>query len=137
MPAITKVKAITPIVFWASLEPCPRDIKPTKGYWSILRNLLNRGVSEEERLQIQNITRVNSQAIPRLNIGARIKTANMIPTLCQLTGVIPQPATNAPINPPISAWDEEDGIPQYKVTKFQVIAPHKAQIITTTPDTPT
>src|SRR4030095_16548322 len=36
----------------------------------------------------------------------------------------PAAAMVAPTTPPISAWDELDGIPQYQVMRFQVIPPH-------------
>src|SRR5690242_1066135 len=35
----------------------------------------------------------------------------------------PTEATAAPIMPPISACDDEDGIPNHQVTRFQVMAP--------------
>src|SRR5262249_4823794 len=42
----------------------------------------------------------------------------------------PARATAAPANPPISAWEELDGIPPYHVIRFQAIAPMRAARIT-------
>ena len=36
---------------------------------------------------------------------------------------VPSAGRVAPIMPPASAWDEEDGSPQYQVSRFQAMAP--------------
>src|ERR1700754_4535812 len=36
-----------------------------------------------------------------------------------------------PITPPISAWDEDDGMPNHQVVRFQLIAPIKPPRTTT------
>jgi hypothetical protein len=46
------------------------------------------------------------------------------------SGATPALATVAPINPPISACDELDGMPKYQVIRFQLIAPINAPKIT-------
>ena len=39
-------------------------------------------------------------------------------------------AIAAPANPPISVWEEEDGIPYHHVSRFQKIAANKPEKIT-------
>src|SRR3954451_15749939 len=51
---------------------------------------------------------------------------------CQLT--LSPAARPAPIRPPISACDDDDGSPKYHVTRFQVMAPTSAANTTTIPD---
>src|SRR6476659_3576076 len=41
----------------------------------------------------------------------------------QITPAEPSAANTEPTTPPTSAWDDEDGIPQYQVITFQTIAP--------------
>src|ERR1700753_41698 len=54
-------------------------------------------------------------------VAAGMTTLEMIPS----TSIAPEPAPTrvAPITPPIKAWDEEDGIPNHQVARFQLIAP--------------
>ena len=49
---------------------------------------------------------------------------------------VPAEATAAPISPPISACDDEEGMPKYQVVMFQTIAPISAHSTTTSPGTP-
>jgi hypothetical protein len=42
-------------------------------------------------------------------------------------------ARPAPINPPMSAWDDEEGSPNHQVTRFQVMAPRRPESTTTSP----
>src|SRR5262245_24516604 len=53
---------------------------------------------------------------------------------CQNTSVVPE-ASAAPISPPMSACDEDDGRPKYQVIKFQVIAPSRPANTTPRPAT--
>src|SRR5258708_6817965 len=52
-------------------------------------------------------------------------------TPCHLT-VVPA-ASAAPIMPPISACEDEEGRPKYQVARFQVIAPTSSEKTTTRP----
>ncbi len=45
---------------------------------------------------------------------------------CQCTALEPLAAHVAPTSPPMSAWDELDGMPKYQVIRFQAIAPMSA-----------
>ncbi len=40
----------------------------------------------------------------------------------QFTDVVPACAIAAPAKPPINVWDEEDGMPNHQVKRFQVMA---------------
>src|ERR1700743_3270101 len=53
-----------------------------------------------------------------------------------LTAELPTEATAAPINPPISAWLELDGIVKYQVMRFQTNAPISAASTTDSPSRP-
>src|SRR3954447_8981905 len=46
------------------------------------------------------------------------------------------PARAAPISPPMSAWDDEDGRPRYHVPRFHAVAPSRAARTITNPDRP-
>ncbi len=48
----------------------------------------------------------------------------------QTAAEIPALAMPPPIRPPISAWDDEDGMPSAQVTRFQTMAPTRAAKIT-------
>jgi hypothetical protein len=50
---------------------------------------------------------------------------------------VPAEAIAAPTRPPMSACDDEDGIPKYQVTRFHTIAPTSAASTTTSPPSPT
>src|ERR1700743_3441433 len=54
-------------------------------------------------------------------MAAGMITLEMIPSI----SIAPEPeATRVePITPPIRAWDEEDGMPNHQVARFQQIAP--------------
>src|SRR4051812_44466655 len=45
-------------------------------------------------------------------------------------------ASAAPISPPISACEDDEGSPKYQVTRFQAIAPSSAEKTTTSPSEP-
>src|SRR4051794_19080446 len=54
-------------------------------------------------------------------IAAGTMTLERIPS----HSIAPEPVATRvePITPPISAWDEEDGMPNHQVVRFQLIAP--------------
>src|SRR3954453_12877721 len=51
---------------------------------------------------------------------------------CHLT--LSPAARPAPTSPPISACEDDDGSPKYQVTRFQVMAPTRAENTTTIPE---
>ena len=62
-------------------------------------------------------------------IAAGMITLETIPSI----SIAPEPEATrvAPITPPISAWDDEDGIPNHQVARFQQIAPIRPPRTTT------
>src|ERR1700712_5168573 len=62
--------------------------------------------------------------------GARKIKAMVLKTGSELIALNPPKATAAPANPPISAWEEEEGMPNHQVNKFQKIADNKPAKIT-------
>src|SRR3954452_23612504 len=68
--------------------------------------------------------RIASAAAENARTGATAagtSTFSMIPST--LIASAPSATNAAPINPPISAWDELDGNPAHHVARFQAIAP--------------
>ena len=55
----------------------------------------------------------------------KIKISVLIRPLA-IKDAVPAFANAAPIRPPISAWDEEEGMPKNHVNKFHVMAADKA-----------
>src|ERR671914_723963 len=99
-PYATSARAITPMVFWASLVPCASASSPPDTTCPP-RNPLVTGVG---------------RSLPTIRYSTRIE---MPPTANASVGA----TSAAPTIPPISAWDELDGSPKYQVIRFQAIAP--------------
>ena len=59
-------------------------------------------------------------------------TLSITPSHC----TAPAEASAAPTRPPISACDDEDGMPKYQVTRFQTMAPMSAASTTISPGRP-
>src|SRR5690606_36500513 len=62
--------------------------------------------------------------------GETTMPAALLMTPFQTTALRPAFDTPAPIRPPISACDDDDGMPSHQVSRFQTIAPMTAPKIT-------
>ena len=102
-----------PIVFWASLAPCPNETaaadnscRPLKAFAS--SGTLSRRCSRDSPSIAKNAT-VNA------TIGETTIAISAVCTTPQLMAERPPAASPAPTKPPMIAWLEEDGIPMYQV----------------------
>ena len=59
-------------------------------------------------------------------IGDKMRDKKIFKIPASFNASKPTDQPTAPMIPPISAWDEELGIPQYQVKRFHVIAPIRA-----------
>ena len=98
---------------------------------------------------IQVVNRINKKPqIPPMN-GEIIRIIKIRPTVDQWITFVPSrnekakreksnPAAKikAPSIPPISAWDDEQGMPKYQVKRFQMMAPTRVPITIRTPAFP-
>ncbi len=118
-----------PIVFCASFVPCVNATNAPDTSWAL----------RKPRFTFVGARRATSQVIPRMSRKANatprngatsdgISTLSLIPS--QFTTPQPEAAIAEPIIPPISAWLELEGSPMSHVTRFQVIAPTRPAITT-------
>ena len=112
-PVPSSSAAITPIVFWASLAPCPNDTAPADTSWSHLKGLALSGTWKT--FCTKPIRYIAMNAITNATSGLAMMAMAVFSTLPQLMASVPPAASPAPTRPPISAWLEEDGIPTHQV----------------------
>ena len=137
VPTIS-AKVMMPTVFCASLEPWEKPIMPAetscsrpKRRWTTLGRAIRRTMRA-----VSSAMKTTPSAKPtkgEMNIG--------LMSLGQSPAVLPPseadqsslphsrcvcPST-PPQSPPISAWEELDGMPNHQVTRFQTIPPRSPQ----------
>lgn len=122
--------------------PLQRGVSAFRGYLDHLDILFadkKRLMADVKRLeeelaeyQLENQDRSVITTPPTNNPTTVDATKNntITPNPGQLTLWSPNMATEAPVKPPIRAWDELLGIPKYQVNIFQAIAPISAIIRT-------
>ena len=62
-------------------------------------------------------------AMPQTNGARTAGMSTFSATPLQITPLDPSAASTEPMTPPTSACDDEDGMPMYQVTTFQMMAP--------------
>ena len=78
------------------------------------------------RTKSHDTSNIINEPIKKPSKGERkIKNSVLISPL-EIKDVVPAFANAAPIRPPMSAWDDEEGMPKYHVKKFHVMAANKA-----------
>src|ERR671914_1258521 len=122
-PYATSARAITPMVFWASLVPCASASSPPDTTWPP-RNPLATGPGWSLPT-IRYRTRIDTPPTTNASVGATRAGIITFPTTPspKKTASGPSATSMAPTTPPIRAWDELDGSPKYQVVRFQAIAP--------------
>src|SRR4051795_12944094 len=110
-----------PIVFWASLPPCPSEYSEAEANCSTrkARSTAN-GV---ERTEAQETIANRAIAKSRPTTGDSTIATIVFDRPLQTATPKPPLATPPPTSPPISAWELDDGIPAAQVTIFQTMAP--------------
>src|SRR5438309_3007095 len=79
-----------------------------------------------ERTEAQETTATSSIASRKPTSGESTIASTVLDNPLQTAAEIPALATPPPNNPPINAWDEDDGMPSAQVTRFQTMAPTSA-----------
>ena len=87
---------------------------------SFTDTIINESDDQFYRL-MENGTVIEYSGGLQIKLTRKIKEAVFMIT-DELTASKPAQATAAPANPPISVCDEEDGIPNHHVNRFQIIA---------------
>src|SRR6185369_13247630 len=116
------------MVFCASLPPWPSEKSAAETNCS-LRKVASAKAGEAFTKDHETIS-TRSSARPKPSAGETTMPATVLPTPDQITGLKPALAMPAPSRPPISAWDDDDGMPASQVMMFQVMAPPSAPKIT-------
>src|SRR5690625_4297312 len=157
--ALIRVRATMPMVFWASFMPCAKPMLAADTIWLLPKNPLtqrgrtmraNTPPARANMAMMKNSTPIIRK--PALKPSTGEPTIGMItfhstPALRhtgsagsdQITTSksIPAAASAAPIRPPISACEEEDGSPNHQVIRFQMIPPSSAHRISCEPTSTT
>ena len=117
-----------PIVFCASLPPCPSEYSEAETNCRMrkARSTAN-GV---ERTDAQDTIATSTIASKNPTSGDSTMASNVLDSPLQTAAEIPALAIPPPTSPPISACELEDGIPNPQVIRFQTIAPTNAAKIT-------
>src|SRR5579863_6544687 len=85
-----------------------------------------------ERTDAQDTMATNASASRNPITGDSTIASNVLDKPLQTAAESPALAIPPPTNPPISAWELEEGIPNPQVIRFQTIAPIRAAKITCT-----
>src|ERR1700729_2218914 len=117
-----------PMVFCASLPPCPSEYSEADAYCRMrkARSTAN-GV---ERTDAQDTIATNTSASRNPTSGDSTIASNVFDSPLQTAADSPALAMPPPTNPPISACEEDDGMPNPQVIRFQTMAPTRAAKIT-------
>ena len=79
-----------------------------------------------ERTKIQDTASISSAPSSKPISGETKMKAIVFSSPAGISAQVPALATAAPTRPPISACDDEDGMPYYQVMTFQAMAPISA-----------
>src|SRR5215472_5652904 len=130
-----------PIVFCASLVPCMNPMPPALKIWATPKNRLTGAGRAFRSMKYRKAMKQNPSTKPasgEVTMGTMTFQSNPLPShQCWLLGcdhkitfqLFPAAANAAPQRPPIKAWLELEGKPSHHVSKFQIIAPSKAQMM--------
>jgi len=121
LPAIS-VRVMTPIVFCASLVPCASATIDDVKIWPTRKP--PRWFLPTGRRVILYASRVATNATSPATSGARTAGRTTFDrTTPKSTDPVPAPTSAAPMRPPNSACDDDDGSPRSQVIMFQITAP--------------
>src|SRR5450432_2982901 len=94
---------------------------------SCIRRDATRTVPGLKFLAIQVRPTMAKKATTKPSVGDKTRgTRTFCTSACHLKADTPACATTAPPSPPISAWEELDGMPHHQVSRFQMHAPSRA-----------
>src|SRR6195952_2888396 len=120
--------AMIPMVFCASLPPCPSEYSDAETNCRIrkARSTAN-GV---ERTDSHDTIATSTSASRKPTTGDSTIASSALDNPLQTAADSPALARPAPSSPPIKAWELLEGMPSAQVTRFQTMAPIKAPKIT-------
>src|SRR5205809_6490184 len=110
-----------PIVFCASLVPCPSEYSAAETSCSTLKDLSTRRGSDR-RNSHDSATVSSSASMNPITGATTMKTSVLVQPLAMIAENAALAAA-APAYPPINACDDEVGRPSHQVTRSQMIAP--------------
>ena len=121
-PVVISARAMTPIVFCASLVPCESATRDAVAICP------QRKPSSRRRLKTFRVIRYTSQVPqaatrPAISGAATAGMSTFWVTPPQFTPLRPRAAKPAPMRPPNKACEELEGIPNSQVSRFQRMPP--------------
>src|SRR5690554_1810689 len=157
--ALIRVRATMPMVFWASFMPWAKPMLAADTIWLLPKKpLTQRGLT----MRLNTPPARNSMAMQKnstpINRKPEAKPSTGEPTIGTITfhstpalrqtgsagsdqittsAFIPAATSAAPIRPPISACEDDDGRPNHQVIRFQMIPPSSAQRMSCEPTSTT
>src|SRR4051794_14784350 len=127
---MSSARVMTPIVFWASCNPCPHAIAADDAHWPYLNpRLVRLGCARRNTHTTRSIS-PNASTNP--TSGDSTIGMTTLSTIVDQWTVDPDTSA-APTSPPIRACDDDDGSPKYHVRRFHAMAPTTAAKTTTRP----
>src|SRR3984885_12538534 len=122
VPLAIRARVITPMVFCASLVPCASETRQADPICPILKPCPRAAwVSERVIRYSDQVPMAATRPAMTGESTAGMTTLDARP--CQSTALPPAAAIVEPITPPMSAWEELDGIPNSQVIRFQMMPP--------------
>ena len=129
-PPRTSARAMTPMLFWASLPPWAKASRPVPPTSMRRRGRLARRVARRSARRPMRNTR-KPAAMPAIGERTSATTILVTPSSCpsaraespQLTSPGPAATMVTPTRPPTSAWVNDEGIAKRQVTTFHTAAP--------------
>src|ERR1700691_5442439 len=122
--------AMMPMVFCASLPPCPSEYSDADANCRMRKaRSTAKGV---ERADAQDTIATSTSASKNPTTGDSTIASRVFDSPLQTAAESPALAVPPPTNPPIKACELEDGIPNPQVIRFQTMAPIRAANITCT-----
>src|SRR6266540_366067 len=110
-----------PMVFWASLPPCPRLNAAAETSCRRRKTPSTRRGAEPWNSQVAATISRNAKTRP--NSGDSTMNRMVLRRLSAASTARPALATPAPAKPPMRACDDEVGSPNHQVRRFQAMAP--------------
>ena len=117
-----------PIVFWASLVPWLYEKMPEDTSCRRRNHLSTCAGARRRTIQVVTIISVEPSTSPRMGESTMKSAILAMPSATSPSS--PSAGSVAPMSPPASACEEDEGRPHHQVSRFQRMAPSREAKIT-------